>query len=68
MELAQILGLRTVAEGIENGAPLAALRGLGCGYGQGYHLCRPVDPEQLPSHLSRVLVETGPASVTRTRT
>ncbi|GAA0545592.1 hypothetical protein GCM10010172_29060 [Paractinoplanes ferrugineus] len=57
VELAQILGLRTVAEGIENAAQLLALRGLGCGYGQGYHLCRPTDPEEVPSRLLTALVE-----------
>jgi diguanylate cyclase (GGDEF)-like protein len=56
VELAQILGLRVVAEGIENAAQLAALRRLGCGYGQGYHLCRPADPAELPARLARVLV------------
>jgi EAL domain-containing protein (putative c-di-GMP-specific phosphodiesterase class I) len=35
VELAQILGLRVVGEGIENASQLAALRGLGRGYGQG---------------------------------
>ncbi|MBL7261885.1 putative bifunctional diguanylate cyclase/phosphodiesterase [Paractinoplanes lichenicola] len=58
VELAQILGLRVVAEGIENAAQLAALRGLGCGYGQGYHLCRPVDPEAVPEQLARAQVES----------
>jgi diguanylate cyclase (GGDEF)-like protein len=57
VELAQILGLRVVAEGIENAAQLAALRGLGCGYGQGYHLCRPADPQDVPAKLAGVLVE-----------
>ncbi|MEU4239044.1 EAL domain-containing protein [Actinoplanes sp. NPDC026619] len=57
VELAQILGLRTVAEGIENAAQLTALRRLGCGYGQGYHLCRPTDAEELPSRLLTQLVE-----------
>jgi diguanylate cyclase (GGDEF)-like protein len=51
VELAQILGLRTVAEGIENDAQLTVLRKLGCGYGQGYHLCRPVDPSDVPGRL-----------------
>ncbi|GIM95060.1 hypothetical protein Ato02nite_068530 [Paractinoplanes toevensis] len=57
VELAQILGLRTVAEGIENAAQWEALRRLGCGYGQGYHLCRPTDAEELPSRLLTQLVE-----------
>jgi diguanylate cyclase (GGDEF)-like protein len=52
VELAQILGLRVVAEGIENAAQLEALRKLGCGYGQGYHLCRPVDAADLPAKLA----------------
>ncbi|GAA2643901.1 putative bifunctional diguanylate cyclase/phosphodiesterase [Paractinoplanes durhamensis] len=65
VELAQILGLRTVAEGIENAAQLQALRGLGCAYGQGYHLCRPTDPEELPARLLTQLVEDR---VTRPRT
>ncbi|MGK5679659.1 putative bifunctional diguanylate cyclase/phosphodiesterase [Actinoplanes sp. URMC 104] len=52
VELAQILGLRVVAEGIENAAQLAALRGLGCGYGQGYHLCPPTDVDAVPERLS----------------
>ncbi|GIF01807.1 putative bifunctional diguanylate cyclase/phosphodiesterase [Paractinoplanes rishiriensis] len=56
VELAQILGLRVVAEGIENAAQLDALRRLGCGYGQGYHLCRPADPEDVPTRLGRALV------------
>ena len=61
VELAQILGLRVVAEGIENAAQLAALRKLGCGYGQGFHLCRPVDAAEVPRHLSGVPVEPAVA-------
>ena len=60
VELAQILGLRTVAEGIENAAQLSALRRLGCGYGQGYHLCRPTDPGDLPAHLAAPQIFTHP--------
>ncbi len=56
VELAQILGLRVVAEGIENAAQLTALRRLGCGYGQGFHLCRPADPEQVPQRLTQAPV------------
>jgi diguanylate cyclase (GGDEF)-like protein len=57
VELAQILGLRTVAEGIENAAQLTALRRLGCAYGQGYHLCRPTDPGDLPARIAARVVE-----------
>nr|BFE67249.1 hypothetical protein GCM10020092_005500 [Actinoplanes digitatis] len=39
VDLGHILGLRVVAEGIESPEQLAALRRLGCSYGQGHHLC-----------------------------
>jgi EAL domain-containing protein (putative c-di-GMP-specific phosphodiesterase class I) len=61
VQLGQILGLRVVAEGIENAAQLAALRTLGCALGQGFHLCRPADATDLPSFLELS------AGVTRTR-
>jgi diguanylate cyclase (GGDEF)-like protein/PAS domain S-box-containing protein len=41
ISLADRLGLPIVAEGIETGSQLEALRRLGCGFGQGYHLGRP---------------------------
>jgi EAL domain-containing protein (putative c-di-GMP-specific phosphodiesterase class I) len=41
ISLADRLGLPIVAEGIETADQLSALRRLGCGYGQGYHLGRP---------------------------
>jgi diguanylate cyclase (GGDEF)-like protein len=60
VELGHILGLRVVAEGIENAAQLEALRRLGCSYGQGYHLCRPADPADLPAILARKpIVQAG---------
>ena len=42
VRMAQSLGLGTVAEGVEDGAQLAQLRGLGCTFVQGYHLGRPL--------------------------
>ncbi|AEV85267.1 putative signaling protein [Actinoplanes sp. SE50] len=47
VELARTLRLRTVIEGIETEAQRTAMRMLGCDLGQGYHLCRPVHPEDL---------------------
>ena len=44
IELVHALGLRVVAEGIEDEATLLALRGLGCDLAQGYHLSRPLAP------------------------
>ncbi|MDG6106975.1 EAL domain-containing protein [Dactylosporangium aurantiacum] len=41
VQLGHTLGLRVVAEGVEDAAQLAELVGLGCRYAQGYHLARP---------------------------
>jgi diguanylate cyclase (GGDEF)-like protein len=43
IELASILGLGAVAEGVETAAALAALRELGCSEGQGYLFGRPME-------------------------
>ena len=42
LQLAEILSLKPVAEGIEDAAQLERLRELGCTLGQGYHLHRPM--------------------------
>ena len=42
IDLAHNLGLSVVAEGIEDAAVYAQLRGLGCDEGQGYHMARPM--------------------------
>ena len=47
IDLARNLGLRVVAEGIEDAQALETLRALGCHLGQGYHLGRPVPAEAL---------------------
>jgi diguanylate cyclase (GGDEF)-like protein/PAS domain S-box-containing protein len=45
IDLAHTLGLRVVAEGVEDANSLAILRRLGCDLAQGYHLARPMDPD-----------------------
>ncbi|MFC5850196.1 EAL domain-containing protein [Deinococcus petrolearius] len=52
VEMARSLNLAVVAEGIETEAQLGALRELGCGYGQGYHLARPMDVPALSAWLA----------------
>lgn len=42
IEMAHALGFQIVAEGIEDGAILDALAALGCDYGQGWHIGKPV--------------------------
>ncbi len=43
VQLADTLGYQTIAEGVENASQEEALRALGCGLAQGYHLGRPLD-------------------------
>jgi len=57
--MAGSLGLRVIAEGVENPAQLAILRQIGCGYGQGYLFSRPVKGEdfaQVAAHINTALV------------
>ena len=45
-KLGQALSKQVVAEGIETSEQLALLRELGCEFGQGFLLSRPVDAER----------------------
>lgn len=51
IDLAHNLGLSVVAEGVENQETLERLHAQGCDLIQGYHLCRPLPPEQLENWL-----------------
>ncbi|WP_350334349.1 putative bifunctional diguanylate cyclase/phosphodiesterase [Coralliovum pocilloporae] len=57
LSLGEGLGLHTTAEGIEEMEQLSILKDLGCQYGQGYHLGKPVDAEEttrfINNHLGR---------------
>jgi diguanylate cyclase (GGDEF)-like protein len=55
--LAKNLGLRTVAEGIENRDTMARLSERGCQYGQGYYLGRPLAAESLAAVLDAEAAE-----------
>jgi len=44
--LAEVLGVRTIAEGVENEEQIRLLRSLGCHYGQGFHLGLPLEREE----------------------
>jgi EAL domain-containing protein (putative c-di-GMP-specific phosphodiesterase class I) len=52
IELAHALGLRVVAEGIEDEATLGALRELGCDLAQGYHISRPLTADAFAAWLA----------------
>ena len=61
--LARDLGLRVVAEGIEDAATARALRDLGCEIGQGFHLGRPMPEHLILARLDaerRTVVSAGP--------
>ncbi len=47
VDMAEAIGATTIAEGIERPAQLAALRALGCRFGQGYLLGRPTAADQV---------------------
>ncbi len=54
LHLAQVLGVRTVAEGVESAAQADRLRELGCDLGQGFHFGRPsADVRSIRIVLSR---------------
>ncbi len=49
--LGDALGLKSVAEGIEELDELAALRSVGCRFGQGFHFARPMPADDLELFL-----------------
>lgn len=51
--LAETLGMTVVAEGIENEVQLAAMREIGCGYGQGFLFSRPLPADQAAAWLRK---------------
>ncbi|MCU1352208.1 MAG: diguanylate cyclase/phosphodiesterase with sensor(s) [Acidimicrobiales bacterium] len=57
IELAQRLGVHTVAEGIERPEQITLLQALGADLGQGYLFSRPVHPDQIGELLHRSISE-----------
>lgn len=68
LELVSTLGVTIVAEGIESAVEAAHLRAMGCTYGQGYHLGRPVPPEQLLTGGRVAARHAGPSRFGRAAT
>jgi EAL domain-containing protein (putative c-di-GMP-specific phosphodiesterase class I) len=62
IDLGHNLGLRVVAEGIEDAATLALVTEFGCDVAQGYLLARPMPAGDLPGWLAahRTTVLRGP--------
>jgi diguanylate cyclase (GGDEF)-like protein len=55
VELAHSLGLKVVAEGVEDPVALEALRGHGCDLAQGFHLSRPLPGDEVAAWLAETL-------------
>jgi EAL domain-containing protein (putative c-di-GMP-specific phosphodiesterase class I) len=51
INLGHDLGLKVVAEGVEDEATLQRLAGLGCDFAQGYHFSKPLAPEAFNAWL-----------------
>ncbi|MEV5569032.1 bifunctional diguanylate cyclase/phosphodiesterase [Spirillospora sp. NPDC052269] len=51
VELVGTLGLRSVAEGVEDGQTAALLREMGCDAAQGWHFARPMDTGRATAYL-----------------
>ena len=51
IDLGHNLGLRVIAEGVENGDSYSKLAALGCDYAQGFFLSRPLSPDKATAWL-----------------
>lgn len=63
--MARELGLRVVAEGVENAAALDILRELGCDVGQGYFFEHPLPASEIPRAIAELEAITVHGTVTR---
>ena len=52
IDLAHTLGMKVVAEGIEEWAQATLLAEMGCDMGQGFYFSRPLSPEAVPEFLA----------------
>ena len=55
IDLGHNMGLRVVAEGVENQEALSLLKSLGCDFAQGYYISRPLPPDQVECWLAEAL-------------
>jgi EAL domain-containing protein (putative c-di-GMP-specific phosphodiesterase class I) len=55
IQMAHSLGLRTIAEGVEDEAMISSLCGFGCDEVQGYYLGRPMPAAEMQAYLGRAV-------------
>jgi diguanylate cyclase (GGDEF)-like protein/PAS domain S-box-containing protein len=53
VDLAHLLGMKVVAEGVEVEEQETLLKEMGCDLGQGYHFSKPLPPEEVTAFLRR---------------
>jgi diguanylate cyclase (GGDEF)-like protein len=63
LDLGRSLGRQVLAEGIANAGQLAALRALGCSFGQGHHLGAPLSAAAVDALIDRMDLGGTPAPV-----
>jgi diguanylate cyclase (GGDEF)-like protein/PAS domain S-box-containing protein len=61
ISLAHELGVQAIAEGVEDGAQVAALRSMNCHVAQGYHFSKPLPAAHLDLSHSEILSAASPA-------
>ena len=59
LDLAEALGMTPVAEGVETEPQRAFLADHGCELAQGFHLARPLPPDEATALLERLRGEPG---------
>lgn len=63
--LGDVLGLDSVAEGVEEVGELTALRSIGCRFGQGFHFAEPMNAQELDRHLAATAHPSAPGLKSR---
>ena len=61
VELGHRLGLRVIAEGVEDTPTLERLRGLGCDVAQGFGIAHPMPADAVPSWVTALGTARAPA-------
>jgi len=56
IQMARSLGLRTIAEGVEDESQLKFLRVQGCDEAQGYHFASPMPAAEMAPYLARIIL------------
>jgi diguanylate cyclase (GGDEF)-like protein/PAS domain S-box-containing protein len=68
VQVGRELGLQVIAEGIEQPRQLAALREMGCGYGQGFLVARPMAAPGVEALIQTASREAGQPNVSECET